>query len=193
MQDKKAIIKQVANDIFRQNGFKATNIALIMEQAQMAVGTFYNYYRSKDELFMELYIEENDKLKRTILSQVDKDQHPMLVMTQMLALNEQEMAKNPILSEWYNKDSFKKIETAFKANGGFEGVDFMYSAFSEIVQYWQEKGVMRQDLPPDMIMAIFNALVQIEASKEQIGLKYFPDIMHLLGEFVMTGLLRHDS
>ena len=45
--------------LFVENGFKDTNVAKITKMAGMATGTFYNYYSSKDELFMEIYMDDN--------------------------------------------------------------------------------------------------------------------------------------
>ncbi|WP_242832622.1 TetR/AcrR family transcriptional regulator [Clostridium saccharoperbutylacetonicum] len=36
----------------------------ITKKAGIGVGTFYNYYSSKEKLFMEIFLEENVKLKK---------------------------------------------------------------------------------------------------------------------------------
>ncbi|MEN8906994.1 MAG: TetR/AcrR family transcriptional regulator [Clostridiales bacterium] len=190
MNDKKDIIKKVADEIFRENGFKKTNISEIMKKAKMATGTFYNYYQSKDEVFMEIYLEENEKLKRKIMNEVDLKGHPMEVMGQMMQLNEIGMKENPILCEWYNYENFKKIEQAFHEKKGFETLDFMDSTFIEIVRNWQKNGVMVDTIDAEMIMAIFNAIIEVEAHKDRIGIKYFPDLIYHLSGFVMKGLLK---
>ncbi len=59
MIDKKADILKCGRELFRSKGFKDTNVAEITEMAGIATGTFYNYYPSKDKLFMEIYLEEN--------------------------------------------------------------------------------------------------------------------------------------
>ena len=46
----------------------------------MATGTFYNYYPSKDTLFMQIFSDENVKLKNRLLAQIDTDADPISVM-----------------------------------------------------------------------------------------------------------------
>ena len=63
MVDKKAKILDCGKELFSTQGFKDTSVADITKKAGIATGTFYLYYPSKDELFMEIYLEENEKLK----------------------------------------------------------------------------------------------------------------------------------
>ncbi|MDF2939025.1 MAG: transcriptional regulator, partial [Paenibacillaceae bacterium] len=62
MEDKKTRIYNCAKELFSTNGFKDTGISDIAKKAGMAVGTIYNYYPSKEKLFMDIYLEENEKL-----------------------------------------------------------------------------------------------------------------------------------
>ena len=74
-----------------------------MKAAGMAVGTFYNYYASKDQLFMEIFNEENAALKRRILDALDLNADPMEVMGEMIMRNMEGMMADPILKQWHNR------------------------------------------------------------------------------------------
>ena len=50
--DKNQVLKQAAYDVFSKKGYKATAISEVAKQAGMAVGSFYNYYASKEEIFL---------------------------------------------------------------------------------------------------------------------------------------------
>ncbi|MDN6147197.1 MAG: TetR/AcrR family transcriptional regulator, partial [Tetragenococcus koreensis] len=58
--DKKQTLFAAARELFFEQGFKKTNIAAITKQANVAVGTFYKYYSSKEEIFYEVYQAENE-------------------------------------------------------------------------------------------------------------------------------------
>lgn len=193
MSEKKDIIYNCGKEIFEKKGFKDTNVAEIMKQAGMATGTFYNYYNSKDKLFMEIYNDENAKLKRRILASLNMEAEPILVMKEMMMKNLQGMQENPILREWYNRDVFQKLEKGFREEGGAERVDFLYDSFVEVVRKWQNEGKMRSDISAEMIMAIFAALVNVDTHKEEIGLEYFPQVIEYLAEFTMKGLMINEN
>ena len=188
MQDKKAEIYKSAKELFSSKGFKDTNVSDITKQAGMAVGTFYNYYSSKEKLFMDIYLDENAKLKKNMMQSVDMDQEPIMVVRQIMILNMQGMKANPILREWYNKSVFDKIEQIYREENGIDAVDFMYDSFLAIVEKWQTEGKMRKDIDSKMIMMIFAAIINIDTHKEEIGLDYFPELLEHITELVFEGL-----
>jgi AcrR family transcriptional regulator len=187
--DRKEEIYRCGKHLFGLLGFKSTNVAEIMKMAGMAAGTFYNYYPSKEALFLDIYNEENIALKKSIMKVLDTDANPMQVVRQMLRLNFEGMKENPILREWYDREAFSKIEKKFREENGLGNVDFLYSSFIEIVRKWQADGQMRRDIDAEMIMAIFTALVVTETHKDEIGLDYFPRLIEHLAEFTMRGLM----
>ena len=188
MPDKKAIIYQCAKELFSDKGFKDTNVTDVTEMAGIAAGTFYLYYPSKEHLFMEIYLDENDKLKHAIMENVDTEGEPLQVIQQLMQQNMAGMAANPILREWYNKDIFRKIEEKYREKSGLERVDFLYASFLEIIRKWQAQGKMRADIAAEMIMALFSAVIVMDLHKDEIGFQYFPQIQMHLSDFIMQGL-----
>ncbi len=192
MEDKKRRLYESAKELFSRKGFKETNVSDITKEAGMAVGTFYNYYASKEKLFMDIFLDENIKLKKSMVDSVDVDQEPLGVARRMMVLNMQGMQANPILKEWYNKSVFDKIEQLYREENGIEAVDFMYDTFLHLVEKWQAEEKMRKDLSSRMIMAIFAAIINIDTHKEEIGLEYFPELMETITELVFKGLCDYD-
>ena len=188
MIDKKSKIYESGKKLFEKNGFKDTNIAEIMQQSGFATGTFYNYYHSKDQLFMELYNNENALLKRHIMESVDQDAKPIDVIKEITQKNLHGMKANPILKEWYNTESFSKIEQSFREEDGLAHIGFLYERYTEIVKNWQTAGRIRNDMSAEMIMALFSALISVDLHKDEIGMQFFPEIMDYLAEFIMRGL-----
>lgn len=188
MKDTKTILFNCGKELFSRNGFKDTNVSDITKTSGIGTGTFYNYYSSKDELFMELYLEENEKLKKKIMKSVNMDQDPGSVVKELMLLNLKGMKSNPILKEWYNKEVSVKIENYFREQKGLSRLDFMYQDFFQIIKRWQEEGKIRNDIDSTMIMAIFTSIITIEIHKEEIGLQYFPEILDYLTDFTMKGL-----
>ena len=188
MIDKKAEIYRHGKALFEEKGYKNTNIAEIMKAAGFATGSFYRYYPSKDHLFMEIYNQENVILKKTIIDSVDIHADPMAVMQEMMGKNFAGMQANSILREWYDRDTFYKIERSFRQTNAIEQVDFFVEGFTDVIRIWQKEGRMRSDIKPEMIIAIFSAFVNIDLHKEEIGLQYFPELMDHMGAFIMCGL-----
>jgi AcrR family transcriptional regulator len=188
MEDKKMLIYDCAKEIFSEKGFKDTNISQITQKAGMAVGSFYKYYPSKEKLFMDIFLDENTKLKKSCLQSLDLTQSPIEVIMRMLELNAEGLNANPILKEWNNKNVFTKIEQLYREENGLQTVDFLYDSFLELIEQWQVQGKMRKDIDSKMIMMIFAAIVNVETHKEEIGLEYFPQLIVQMTELIMKSL-----
>ena len=188
MEEKKAELFRCGKELFSEKGFKGTNVAGITKLAGVSVGTFYNYYPSKEKLFMEIFLEENAKLKQAMMTSMDPEEDPVMLVKKLLAMNTEGMRANPILRQWYNRDVFSKIERLYREENGLAAVDFLYGDSVRLVEKWQAEGRMRSDIGSGMIMAIFAAIIHMDTHKEEIGLEYFPKLQDLVTEFVMKGL-----
>jgi len=173
LKDTKTDLFNCGKELFSRKGFKDTNVSDITKSVGIGTGTFYNYYSSKEELFMAIFMEENEKLKKKILKSIELEKDLRCLVKELMLLNLKGMKSNPILKEWYNKDVFDKIEQHFRKDKGMERLDFMYNDFSEIIKKWQADGKMRDDIDSGMIMAIFTAIVTVETHKRKLGFSTF--------------------
>jgi AcrR family transcriptional regulator len=187
--DKKADIFDAGRELFYSRGFKDTNISDIAETAGIGVGTFYNYYSSKEELFLEVYLKENEDLKRRMIETIDISDDPVSFVTKLVTYNINAMNSNMILKEWYNKELFNKLEKYFYEKGGMENIDeLMNSRKMELIKIWKSQGKIRNDLDDKMIGAIFDSILYIDIHKSDIGIEHFPQILFYITEFIMKGL-----
>lgn len=189
MEDKKIDIFNFGKDLFSSKGFKNTNVSDITKKAGIAVGTFYNYYPSKEKLFMEIYLKENEKLKNSIMKSIDLDGDPVKMVKEAIKLNLNGMNSNPILKEWYNRDLFSKLEKEFYQEGGIGDIyKLINSSTAELIKKWKVEKKIRDDLDDEFILGLFNSVPYIEIHKEEIGIEHFPKVIDYLVEFIMKGL-----
>ena len=103
-------------------------------------------------------------------------------------LNLEGMKSNPILSQWYNRDAFEKIERLFRKENGMGAMDFFYKDTVALIRMQQAEGKIRKDIDSKPIMAKFMAIININTHTDEIGLQYFPQLQEYLTEFVLKGL-----
>ncbi|OHD13250.1 MAG: transcriptional regulator [Spirochaetes bacterium GWD1_27_9] len=189
MMDKKTYIFNSGRELFYSKGFKETNVSDIAKMSGIGVGTFYNYFSSKEELFLEIFIKENQDLKKSITQSIDINDDPLTLVTKLVSKNISEMNTNLILKEWYNKELFSKLEKYFLEQDGFKSIEeLMHNGIVELVKKWKSLGKIRNDIDDEMIIAIFNSIPYIDIHKTEIGIKYFPQILLYITEFIMKGL-----
>ena len=71
LTNKKQALKTAACEIFSKKGYKATGISEITKKAGVAAGTFYNYYDSKEAIFLDVYIDENNRVRQAMMDEID--------------------------------------------------------------------------------------------------------------------------
>ena len=57
---------EAADQLIHEQGFPALRIEEIVERAKLSIGTFYLYFESKDDLFINLVIENTGELQRRL-------------------------------------------------------------------------------------------------------------------------------
>ncbi|GAB2571777.1 TetR/AcrR family transcriptional regulator [Gracilibacillus alcaliphilus] len=186
--DKRQRIFESAHHLFWEQGFKKTNVAAITERAEVAVGTFYKYFSSKEQIFSEVYQTENEKAKRRIVAQIDMDQSPKEVIKQFLTFMIQTSEENPILSVWYQNTEVTQIIMEHIQEPDVWQNSYVYSFLIENIKRWREAGQFRNDIELDTIIALFNALVVVDNHREDVGSHHYPQVLELLAEMIVDGL-----
>ncbi|MDR9854336.1 TetR/AcrR family transcriptional regulator [Paenibacillus sp. VCA1] len=184
--DKKTIIFNCGSELFRSKGFKDTNISDIAKMAGIAVGTFYNYYPSKEKLFFEIYRKENETLKKRIVESLDMNQDPVALVRSLVEQNIHAMNSNKILKEWYNRELFRELEHYYEEVGGED--DSIRSLYTGLFKKWRAEGKIRTDIDDELLPTFFESLAYIDSHKEEIGIQHFPQVVQYLAEFIMKGL-----
>lgn len=74
---KTRLIFQAAIDVFSLRGFEKATMDEIASRANVAKGTIYYHFKSKEELFLFLVAEGTELLKESVLSKVDNTDTPI--------------------------------------------------------------------------------------------------------------------
>ena len=161
-EHKKLIYRQkilnAASLLFEQQGFSDTSIADIMRAANLGVGTFYNYFESKEELLLTLLKNLAEKLDRA----VEEGQSSNLSSIQLLELACKALSKLlaenrfvlPLfLSASAHSDKPELLPTR-KYTPTFKPI------FEIIIKQGQQNGEIRTDVPTDLIAEMFHSIYQ---------------------------------
>ena len=116
--DKKQSLKQAAYNVFSNKGYKATAISEVAKQAGMAVGSFYNYYESKEEIFLDVYIEENNRIRQVIMNDIDWQGDVVELIGQLFGQSRSLISSNKILAEWYNPAISNELHSYYSSEEG---------------------------------------------------------------------------
>ena len=161
-EHKKIIYRQkildAASLLFERQGFSDTSIADIMKAANLGVGTFYNYFESKEELLLTLLKNLAEKLDSAVeegktakLSSIQLLELACKVLSKLLAENRFVLPLFLSASEHSDKPELlptRKYTPTFKP------------IFEIIITQGQQNGEIRTDVPEDLIAEMFHSIYQ---------------------------------
>ena len=158
--DKRRQILDAAIRVFARQGFHATRVADIADEAGVAYGLVYHYFSSKDEVLNQLFTERWSLLL-TAIEEVDgSDDSPRTKL--------EDVAGFIVDSYRYDPDLMKVIivEVTRAANSfgqtHLPEIRRAYDSIAKIVAEGQEDGSFRRDIDPAFAsMSFYGAIEQL--------------------------------
>lgn len=146
VEEKKQELKTAAYQVFSQKGYKATGISEIARQAGVAVGSFYNYYDSKEAIFLDVYIAENNRIRQEMMGGIDWKADAVDLVTNIFAWSRQKISANKILSEWYNPAIADELHGYFTSEKGQKENPFHQFLIDNFTQRLSDEGFSQEKI-----------------------------------------------
>lgn len=177
---RKAILKAAKAEFVRK-GYKEASVAAIMDEAHLGVGTFYNYFASKEEILMELLThllqevaEELADMKRDGVSAGERLKEGCHRMARLLDENQYVLALflsvgghighgNPKEAVFGKRTGRSEPKAAQVAGRMASRAPQVKDLFLKIIGEGQAEGSIRSDVPAPMVAEMLHATYQSAA------------------------------
>lgn len=150
-------IIEAATKIFAKKGFYPAKISEIAKEAQVADGTIYIYFESKDDILISLFEEQMRVVLENMVTQISELEDPARKL-ERFALTHLQLIEQ-------NKDMAEIIQVELRQSGKFmkeyknEKFTQYLDLIGDIVREGQEKGIFKKDIIPGVAKrAFFGAL-----------------------------------
>jgi len=182
LEEKKQRLFDAARLLFMEDGFKKTNVAGITKKAGVAVGSFYRFYDSKEDIFIQIYKVENENTKHQILKNVNFDEEPHKLIHQVLKAIFVQSSDNRILKVWFDESSINEvISKQINLEQGFA-----YITFTKLIDHWNEEDMIKPGMTKKRIMAMFSVISVVDIHQNEIQTdNYFQTISDMLDSFLL--------
>jgi len=158
--DKRRQILDAAIRVFARQGFHSTRVSDIADEAGVAYGLVYHYFKSKDEVLNELFTERWSLLLAAI-EEADREGASPRVKLEAVAgfivdsyRHDPELMKVIIVEVTRAANSFGRTHLA--------EIRRAYDSIAKIVAEGQESGEFRRDVDPNFAsMSFYGAIEQL--------------------------------
>ena len=149
-EEKRNRILETAINEFAQNGYAYANVNRIAETADISVGALYNYFPTKDALF--LYIVE--VVATAIQQQIDK-----ILSSNIRFLSKLEKLLRTTQEQSKRTSSYTKLYNAFASDNDMERANILAQriewvgakAYYDMISQAQKSGEIRSDIDPSLL------------------------------------------
>lgn len=188
MDDKKKRLFDAAHVLFLERGFKATGISDIAGLADVAVGSFYLYFKSKEDVFVQVYNRENEDIKRQILKKVDLDGEPVKLIHEIIDQIFKLSSNNAILKEWFSNQKLNKIIAAKNETAVQDSL--IYSTLMKLIDRWVSEGKVKENMSKGRIISLFDALIIVDFHQSEIETDNYYQLMNDMIEGILKVILK---
>ena len=171
LQSRRMILEAAISE-FSKKGYKETSVADIMSAADLGIGTFYNYFGSKEDLLFSMLGRLGETI-RMALAEARAAERTSLELLEVGArvtakfLDENRFVMPLFLSGASHMAQGREEADAPHAPEGKPAGSRMTpqikQVFTEIIRAGQAAGEIRSDVPVDLIAEMFHSLYQAAA------------------------------
>lgn len=157
--DKQKKVIETAVKHFAMFGFDATNINNIASDVGISVGSLYNYFASKEDLFLGV-VNEGSLLLEKELSKIKEDENILIFFKEILRLSKDFALNYPEFNQIYlNLTTQNLSHLSDKLCNKIEYITA--EKYKKLIKISKEKGYISADLPENEIAFCLDNLVMM--------------------------------
>ncbi|MDD3795707.1 MAG: TetR/AcrR family transcriptional regulator [Lachnospiraceae bacterium] len=189
-EDEKKEIRQkiweAGLEMFHEDNHKSLSIREVTERVGISLGSYYNFYKDKKSLIMDIMkYRMNQKLNTIQTTFPDSKENPVQYVANLLYINFRDMEEKVQNKEIY-KEMFDTVFTDEK--DVMNQMSLSYEIFfSELTAYW-EKENLAYEMDIKGILSLIYGLSFFFGAKKYMEESYFEE---LLKEFIYSGVNRY--
>ena len=159
LQSKHTILAAAVKQ-FVAKGVKETSIADIMTEAELGIGTFYNYFESKEALLLCLLDGIVDETRRLADRRMDENVPAPKALEEIVMLTAEKLDESRFVLPLFLSAADRSSLPRSKRDLGPKMAPAFRAVFSDVVKYGQARKEFRRDVPAEVVTELFHSIFQ---------------------------------
>ncbi len=173
------LILEKSKDLFVRYGFEKITITDITQATGIGKGTFYQFYKSKGELFVDVYAKEWSRLQEELLKKY-KGSTGNVAETVLAYIrdNRKNLLGSPVLSIIYQRETLKHISDKYGTQGLKQFSELNKSVLEELINSWDQGQNYELTLDSQVLAGMMRSLSYLNYHIDEIGEDIFEDVIN---------------
>ena len=185
LQSKQTIMAAAVKK-FMLKGVRETSIADIMSEAELGIGTFYNYFESKESLLLCLLEQIVEETKKLAARRMEEKVPAPQALEEIVMLTAEKLDENRFVLPLFLSAADRSALPRPKHDLGPRLAPAFRSVFSDVVQYGQTRREFRRDIPAAVVTELFHSIFQA-ASFSSLEFPFVENVRMKI-ELLLSGL-----
>jgi AcrR family transcriptional regulator len=155
-EDKRRLILDAAVRVFARKGYHASRVGDIAEEAGVAHGLLYHYFRSKDELLETIFRETWRDVLDAVRAVEESDETARERLAGVAKILLRAWRRDPDLV----RVLVREVTRSTALQRRVDEIDQAFAALERIIAGGQEDGEFRADVDPRMVSYVFYGAVE---------------------------------
>lgn len=180
---------ETGRELFGTFGLKKTSIEDLTKAVGIAQGSFYTFFNSKEELYLEVMDREGEAIKQKLL----KEEHIKELTRERFKSFFKKVFEivnsNPIIRQMFFEEEVDILIRKIPPEKMKEYHKKLMRDLLPIIKRWQEEGAIIRNYKPEVIVALFQVLYHPLLHKKDFDEDVFDEMLELLADIVVKGLV----
>ncbi|MBD2871780.1 TetR/AcrR family transcriptional regulator [Paenibacillus sp. IB182493] len=178
---------------FAASGLRKTSVEDLTKACGIAQGSFYLFFASKEVLFYQLLLEEEQRIRVTLLESylaedvVAKESIKRFMLEAFRLLSE-----SPLMKQMYLEGDFEQLVRKLPAEMLERNFAEDRDALMPVIRRWQASGLLA-GTRPELIVGMLRSLLLLSLHKKEIGEAVFDETIALLIDLITEGMLANQD
>lgn len=180
---------KAGRELFGAYGLKKTSIEDLTKAVGIAQGSFYTFFNSKEELYLEVMDREGEAIKEQLLKEDDIKELTRDKFKSFFKKVFEVVSSNPIIRQMFFEEEVDILIRKIPPEKMKEYNKRLMRDFLPIIKKWQDEGAIINDYKPEVIVALFQVLYHPILYKKDFDENVYDDMLQLLVDIVAKGLV----
>lgn len=172
---------------FEVRGLLKTSVEDLTKATGISQGAFYLFFGSKEELFYELLLVEEARIREQMVSFAEQEDVTKESIRRFMTESFRLMSENALIRTMYFQGELQRLVRKLPPEKLEQNFSEDHDAMQHVVRKWQEAGILRGERP-ELIVSMFRSLVLLSLHKEEIGEAVYPETIDLFVRMLVEGM-----
>lgn len=185
-----ALIRESAAELFATRGLRKTTLEELVASAGVSKGSFYAFYSSKEELYLELALEQVTRLQPELFARAEGQPDPADRIATLLRGMVDVLDGNPLYRRLLSHpEELRAVSARLGESQRGRVHDLLVRPLIEFVERAQARGeVVTAD--PTVVVGVLQAVLLVPLHAAELDPATYPSALDLLIRSVAVGLTR---